>query len=60
MKIVTIIIVIKIGSINEALITIHTNPVVRIKQKAISDITSFQRSVPRAPFSSEYFSNSFL
>ena len=36
-KIVTIIIGTKIVSVNQVLITIRTNPVIRVKQNAISD-----------------------
>ena len=55
---VTKIIGTKIVSVNQVLITIHTNPMVRIRQNAVSD--SLQCSVPLAPLSSEYLSNSFL
>ena len=48
----------KIVSVNQVLIIIRTNTVVKIKQNAISD--SLQRLVPMTPLSSEYFSNSFL
>ena len=37
MKVGTLIIGTKIVSVNQVLITIHTNPVVRITQNAISD-----------------------
>ena len=58
MKVETIIIGTKIVSVNQVLMIIRLNLVVRIKQSAISD--SLQRSFPMAPLSSEYFSNSFL
>ena len=58
MKVETITIGTEIVSPNQVLITIRLNPVVRIKQNAISD--SLKRSILMAPLSSEYFSNSFL
>ena len=45
MKIETTIIGTKIVSVNQVLITIHLNPVVRIKQNALSD-TAFNVQTP--------------
>ena len=49
----------KIFSVNQVLITIRKNPVIRIKENTILDAV-LQRSVPMPPLSSEYFFNSFL
>ena len=47
MKVVTIIIGIKIVSVNQVLITVRINPVVRIKQNVISDtVFNFQSPWP--------------
>ena len=56
---VAIIISNKIVFVNQVLITIRTNPVVRIMPKRYFR-HSLQRSVPMWPLSSEYFSNRFL